>query len=91
MRMIDYFDKGAKYYPNNVAFIDVDRGDASITYAAASAVTHRIAAAIRGNSYQQGCHISAKRDHRVLDAVGLVSSRGGLVADKSPQHRCYEC
>ena len=71
MRMIDYFDNGAKYYPNNVAFIDVDRGDASITYAAASAVTHRIAAAIRGNSYQQGCHIGILAPNSTLSLIHI--------------------
>lgn len=72
MRMIDYFDSGAKYYPNNVAFIDVDRGDASITYAAASAVTHRIAAAIRGNSYQQGCHIGILAPNSTIAFLTLL-------------------
>lgn len=72
MRMIDYFDNGAQYYPNNVAFIDVDRGDASITYAAASAATHRIAAAIRGNSYQQGCHIGILAPNSTIAFLTLL-------------------
>ena len=46
MRVIDYFDNGVRYYPNNVAFVDVDRDGLSMTYAEAKPHTERIAGAI---------------------------------------------
>jgi len=58
MRVIDYFDNGARYYPSNVAFIDVDDGDASTTYAEAHAASHAIAAAIRAHGYPKGTHVA---------------------------------
>ena len=45
MRVIDYFDNGVKYYPDNVAFVDVDREGLSMTYAEARPHTERIAGA----------------------------------------------
>lgn len=57
MRIIDYFDNGVKYYPDNVAFIDIEEGGASTTYAQAQPVTHKIAAAMHANGYKQGSHI----------------------------------
>ena len=57
MRIIDYFDNGAKYYPDNVAFIDIDGGGDSMTYAQSLPVTHRYAAAMHANGYGQGTHV----------------------------------
>jgi acyl-CoA synthetase (AMP-forming)/AMP-acid ligase II len=57
MRIIDYFDNGAEYYPDNIAFIDTAGDDTGITYAEAQPITHRIAAAIHGNGYASGTHI----------------------------------
>jgi acyl-CoA synthetase (AMP-forming)/AMP-acid ligase II len=57
MRIIDYFDNGVKYYPDNVAFIDIEEGGASTSYAQAQPVTHKIAAAMHANGYKQGSHI----------------------------------
>ena len=57
MRVIDYFDNGVKYYPDNVAFVDVDGDGPGITYAEAKPQTERIAGAIRGNGYDKGAHI----------------------------------
>ena len=57
MRVIDYFDNGVRYYPDNVAFVDVDRDGLSMTYAEAQPHTQRIAGAIRGNGYDKGAHI----------------------------------
>ena len=57
MRVIDYFDNGVRYYPNNVAFVDVDREGLSMTYAEAKPRTERIAGAIRGNGYGKGAHV----------------------------------
>ena len=51
MRIIDYFDNGVKYYPDNVAFIDIDDGGTGMTYAEAQPITHRIAAAMHANGY----------------------------------------
>ena len=53
MRIIDYFDNGVKYYPDNTAFIDIDDGGASMSYAQAQPHTHRIAAAMHANGYPQ--------------------------------------
>jgi acyl-CoA synthetase (AMP-forming)/AMP-acid ligase II len=51
MRIIDFFDRGAEYYPDNLAFID---GDERLTYAQASHETHRIAAALHAHGYGKG-------------------------------------
>ena len=57
MRIIDYFDNGARYYPDNVAFVDIDSDDAAMTYAEALPLTHRIAAALHGNGHGKGSHV----------------------------------
>lgn len=57
MRLIDYFDHGVRLYPDNIAFIDVDAGNTSMTYAEAYELTQKIAGAIRGRGYDKGAHI----------------------------------
>jgi len=57
MRIIDYFDNGAKYYPDNLAFIDTESDVQDLTYVQAQPITHSIAATIRGNGYPKGTHI----------------------------------
>jgi acyl-CoA synthetase (AMP-forming)/AMP-acid ligase II len=57
VRIIDYFDNGARYYPHNVAFVDIDAGGPAMTYAEALPLTHRLAAALHGNGYGKGSHV----------------------------------
>ena len=72
MRIIDYFDNGVKYYPENVAFIDVDEGGASMTYAEAQPVTHRIAAAMHANGYGLGSHVGILAPNSTVAFVTLL-------------------
>lgn len=72
MRMIDYFDNGVRLYPNNLAFIDIDSSDASMTYAEAAPVTHKIAAAIRGNGYDKGCHVGILAPNSTIAFLTLL-------------------
>ncbi len=57
MRIIDYFDNGTKYYPENLAFVDVESGAPGISYAQAAPKTHTVANAIRSKGYAKGAHI----------------------------------
>jgi acyl-CoA synthetase (AMP-forming)/AMP-acid ligase II len=72
MRIIDYFDNGVKYYPDNVAFIDMDDGGASMTYQQALPVTHRIAAAIHGNGYGRGSHVGILAPNSTVAFLALL-------------------
>jgi acyl-CoA synthetase (AMP-forming)/AMP-acid ligase II len=72
MRIIDYFDNGVKYYPANTAFIDIDQGGASMTYAEAQPVTHRIAGAMHANGYQQGCHVGILAPNSTIAFLTLL-------------------
>lgn len=72
MRIIDYFDNGVKYYPDNVAFIDIDAGGASMTYAQANPVTHQIAGAMHANGYKQGSHIGILAPNSTIAFLTLL-------------------
>ncbi len=49
MLIIDHFDNGARFYPDNPAFIDIGPGGMKLTYYEAVPITDRIAAAIHAN------------------------------------------
>ena len=72
MRIIDYFDNGVKYYPDNVAFIDIDEGGASMSYAQAQPVTHQIAAAMHANGYKQGSHVGILAPNSSIAFLALL-------------------
>ena len=72
MRIIDYFDNGVKYYPDNTAFIDIDEGGAAMTYAQAQPVTHKIAAAMRANGYEKGCHVGILAPNSTIAFLTLL-------------------
>jgi len=72
MRIIDYFDNGVKYYPDNVAFIDIEEDDGGITYAQAHPVTHRIAAAMYANGYKQGSHVGILAPNSSIAFLALL-------------------
>ena len=72
MRIIDYFDNGAKYYPTQTAFVDLDQGNAETSYAEAHAATHRIAAAIRGKGYAKGAHIGILAPNSTIAFLALL-------------------
>lgn len=72
MRIIDFFDNGAKYYPAQVAFIDLSAAEATTTYAQAHAASHRIAAAIRGNGYVKGAHIGILAPNSTIAFLALL-------------------
>ena len=90
MRVIDYFDNGVRYYPNNVAFVDVDREGLSMTYAEARPRTERIAGAIRGNGYGKGAHVGILAPNctvAFLALLGLFRAEASLATDQPAQHR----
>lgn len=72
MRIIDYFDNGVKYYPDNAAFIDIDEGGASMTYAQASPVTHRYAAAMHARGYGPGSHVGILAPNSTVAFLALL-------------------
>ena len=72
MRIIDYFDNGAKYYPSQTAFVDLDHDVADMSYADAHAASHRIAAAIRGRGYGKGAHIGILAPNSTIAFVTLL-------------------
>jgi acyl-CoA synthetase (AMP-forming)/AMP-acid ligase II len=79
MRIIDYFDNGVKYYPENIAFIDIEDGSAGMTYAQAQPVTHQIAAAMHSNGYRQGTHVGILAPNSTiafLTLLGLFRAEG---------------
>ena len=79
MRIIDYFDNGVKYYPDNVAFIDIDEGGTKMTYSEAQPVTHQVAAAMHANGYRQGRHVgilAPKSTIAFLTLLGLFRAEG---------------
>jgi len=54
MKIIDFFDNGARSYPDNLAFVD-DKSQYS--YQEAQQLSHYIASAINGNGYSAGTRI----------------------------------
>lgn len=57
MRIIDHFDNGVNFYPDNIAFIDVNSDVPGISYAAAQVVTHAIAGAIHHHGFSNSAHV----------------------------------
>jgi len=57
MRIIEHFDNGTKYYPDNIAVIDVGSEQPGLSYADAQPVTHAIAGAIAARGYSEGGHV----------------------------------
>ena len=57
MRIIEHFDNGAKYYPDNIAFIDVNNDSSALTYVQAQTASHGIAAAIDAHGFSKGSHV----------------------------------
>ena len=57
MRIIEHFDNGAKYYPDNIAVIDVGSEQPGLSYADAQPVTHAIAGAVAAKGYSEGGHV----------------------------------
>jgi acyl-CoA synthetase (AMP-forming)/AMP-acid ligase II len=79
MRIIDYFDNGAKYYPENIAFVDIEDDGAGMSYAQALPQTHRIAAAMHANGYEQGAHVGILAPNSsiaFLTLLGLFRAEG---------------
>jgi acyl-CoA synthetase (AMP-forming)/AMP-acid ligase II len=57
MRIIEHFDNGCRFYPHNIAFIDVGGDQPGISYAQAQPVTQAIASAIHAHGYSEGGHV----------------------------------
>ena len=57
MRIIEHFDNAARFYPDNIAFLDVGSDQAGLSYAQAQPVTERIAGALDHHGYSRGAHV----------------------------------
>ena len=57
MRIIEHFDNAVRFYPNNLAFVDVGNDAGALTYAQAANVTQAIAGAITHNGFNEGGHV----------------------------------
>ncbi|MGI9202155.1 MAG: class I adenylate-forming enzyme family protein [Woeseiaceae bacterium] len=76
MRVIDFFDQGVAYHPDNIAFVD---GDERLTYTEADSASRRIAAALHGRGYGKGTHIgvySPNANIAFLALLGLMRAEG---------------
>ena len=74
MRIIDFFEQGVNYYPDNTAFCDQS---SEFTYAMADREARKIAGAIRGNGFQKGDRIgvySPNSNLAFLTLLGLMRS-----------------
>jgi len=72
MRIIEHFDNGAKYYPNNIAFTDVGSDAPGLSYAQAQPVTHAIAAAINAKGYSNGGHVGVLAPNCTVAFLALL-------------------
>lgn len=76
MRVIDFFEQGVRYYPDNVAFEDAN---SRYSYAQADRQVHRIAAAIAGHGFKKGTRIgvySPNSSIAFLALLGLMRAEG---------------
>ena len=76
MRIIDFFDQGVSYHPDQVAFIDAD---GQLTYTEADRASRRIAATLHSNGYGKGTHIgiySPNSNIAFLALLGLMRAEG---------------
>ena len=76
MRIIDFFDQGVRYHPDNIAFID---GDERLTYSQADGRSRRIAKALHGRGFGKGTHIgvySPNANIAFLALLGLMRAEG---------------
>jgi acyl-CoA synthetase (AMP-forming)/AMP-acid ligase II len=80
MLIIDQFDNGARFYPDNPAFIDIGPGGTTLTYNEALPITHRIAAAIHANGYDESTHIGILAPNSTIAFLTLLGLfRAGAV------------
>ena len=76
MRIIDFFDQGVRYHPDNIAFID---GDERLTYRESDSRSRTIASALHGRGFGKGTHIgvySPNTNIAFLALLGLMRAEG---------------
>ncbi|MHC1944217.1 AMP-binding protein [Bradyrhizobium sp. UFLA06-06] len=71
MRIIDHFDQGVAYHPDEVAFHDLASGE-MLTYREADRLTRRIAAAIREHGFGKGAKIGILAPNSSIAFVTLI-------------------
>ena len=69
MRIIDFFDKGAALYPENIAFQDAS---SRYSYRQASQQTHLIASALHGMEFGNGTHIGILAPNSSIAFLALL-------------------
>lgn len=57
MRIIEHFDNAVRFYPDNIAFVDVGSDKPGVTYAQAQPLTQRIAGALDHHGYSRSAHV----------------------------------
>ncbi|MGI9288306.1 MAG: class I adenylate-forming enzyme family protein [Pseudomonadales bacterium] len=72
MRIIEHFDNAARFYPDNIAFIDVDDDGSSLSFAQALPITHAIAGAIHAHGYSGGSHVGVLAPNCTVAFLALL-------------------
>ena len=72
MRIIDHFDNAVRYYPHNVAFVEVGNDSSQLTYAQAAPRTHAIAGALHHHGYGEGHHVGILSPNSIAAFLALL-------------------
>jgi acyl-CoA synthetase (AMP-forming)/AMP-acid ligase II len=79
MQLIDFFDRGAKYYPERVAFIEEER---QYTFREMEEITHRIANGIRAREFSPETRVTVYSPNSVMAfacVLGALRAGGAWV------------
>src|SRR5688572_17651990 len=72
MRIIEHFDNAVRFYPNNLAFVDIGNDAEALTYAQAAPVTQAIAGAITHNGFSDGAHVGILAPNSTIAFLALL-------------------
>lgn len=69
MRIIDFFDRGATFYPENIAFLDAT---GRLSYLEAQTRTHLIASALHSRAFGRGTHVGILAPNSNIALLALL-------------------
>ena len=72
MRIIEHFDNAVRFYPDNIAFVDVGSDEPGMTYAQAQPITQRIAGALHHHGYNSGAHVGVLAPNSTIAFLALL-------------------